>query len=487
MKRSIHIHVLVTVFILMGSSMDAQREPGSLYLSTGGGFSAIGSSFDAGVLNGIDNATWAPQAFFEMGFYPFKDISLSLGSRYGNIEGERMILDEPRRYPLFTNFITASLNVKYSLSRFSSTFVPYLYAGGGSVFYKHKNDPSFSTSLTPFYEAGFGVEFFMTKSASISMHVMSTLITADEFDGFTSGRAADGYSGLNASFTYYFDRSPAMRVGPIVRVEIPKRFDSKARELRGGEIALTVSRLDTLVKQLMKEQLKRDHENGIVHDTSKMENMPESVEAVSLPRNLAADQSGEVDVHVKDNGFGEVAGLQEASEFQMMRTSGNEVEIRMLRPEYNAVRTVEEIESTFARAKKAWYGIPLRDRAGKHAVWVIADVYFRFASSALTTNATVTLKNVVEVLKEHPTLKVQIRGHSCDKGAPHSNMLVSLMRAHRVGLFLRESGIDRGRMLFLGFGSVAPIVPGSAEENRKMNRRVDILFMQSTEAISHVY
>lgn len=488
MKRFIHIQILVSTLFLMGSSMDAQHEPGSLFLTGGGSYSAIGSSFDAGVLNGIDNATWAPQVFFEAGFYPFEDISLSLGSRYGKVEGERMILGEPvRRFSLFTSFITAGLNVKYSLSRFSSTFVPYIYAGAGSVFYKHKDETVFSKTLTPFFEAGFGVELFMSSSVSASMHVMSTLITKDEFDGFSSGRAADGYSGLNASVTYYFNRTPSLRVGPIARVEVPARFDKTIFELHGGEIASTVSRLDTLVQELVKVRTERSREERIVHDTSGLENVPESVESVSVPRTSQMDpQSGEV-ARVKENGFSEVAGLQETSTFQMMRTTWNEVEVRMLRPEFDVVRTAEEIERTFARAKKAWYGMPLRERAGKYAVWVIADVYFRFGSSALTTNASATLKNVVEVLREHPTLKVQIRGHSCDKGAPHSNMLVSLMRAHRVGLYLHRAGIDRGRMLFLGFGSDAPIVPGTSEESRKLNRRVDILFMQSTEAISHVY
>ena len=84
------------------------------------------------------------------------------------------------------------------------------------------------------------------------------------------------------------------------------------------------------------------------------------------------------------------------------------------------------------------------------------------------------LTQVAEVLREHPEIKkVEVQGHTDNRGAAAYNKKLSDRRAKSVVRWLVERGhIDADRLEPKGYGMDQPIDDNSTEEGRQRNRRV---------------
>ncbi|XOV67851.1 MAG: OmpA family protein [Fluviicola sp.] len=86
------------------------------------------------------------------------------------------------------------------------------------------------------------------------------------------------------------------------------------------------------------------------------------------------------------------------------------------------------------------------------------------------------LQNLVEVLQNNPTVRANIRGHVCCG----DNMRLSKNRAKKVYRSLIKAGIDRKRLDYEGLSNSEPLVtPELTSHDRRMNRRVEVIFDQS--------
>ena len=81
------------------------------------------------------------------------------------------------------------------------------------------------------------------------------------------------------------------------------------------------------------------------------------------------------------------------------------------------------------------------------------------------------------VLKNNPTLKIEIQGHLCCM--PNDRLDLSTQRAKAINNFLIANGINENRLTFKGFGSTQPIfpIPEKDEAQRAANRRVEIMIV----------
>jgi outer membrane protein OmpA-like peptidoglycan-associated protein len=93
------------------------------------------------------------------------------------------------------------------------------------------------------------------------------------------------------------------------------------------------------------------------------------------------------------------------------------------------------------------------------------------------------LNELLDVMKTHPTLEIEIQGHICCQYGSERDGLdydsgddrLSYNRARAVYYFLANNGIDKRRMTFRGFAATIPLVyPEYTEEDRTANRRVEI-------------
>jgi OmpA-OmpF porin, OOP family len=83
------------------------------------------------------------------------------------------------------------------------------------------------------------------------------------------------------------------------------------------------------------------------------------------------------------------------------------------------------------------------------------------------------LDMVVNFLKSNPTVKIELSGHTDNRGIHSDNVKLSHQRVAKVKDYLVEHGIDSKRITGKGYGGTRPIASNDTEESRRMNRRVE--------------
>lgn len=109
------------------------------------------------------------------------------------------------------------------------------------------------------------------------------------------------------------------------------------------------------------------------------------------------------------------------------------------------------------------------------AAYTINDILYATNSAQLNDRSKFILKGFARFLKENPSIKVSIQGHTDDVGNDQKNMELSERRAKGVKDFLATQGIDKSRLTSKGFGETKPKVENNSEENRAQNRRTDFV------------
>ena len=99
---------------------------------------------------------------------------------------------------------------------------------------------------------------------------------------------------------------------------------------------------------------------------------------------------------------------------------------------------------------------------------------FDFDKATLRPENREILSRIAGVLLTSAGYRVQIYGHTDDIGTTEYNQELSERRAATVREYLIEAGIDPEIIATKGFGKSNPIVPGTSNEARSMNRRVEI-------------
>ena len=70
-------------------------------------------------------------------------------------------------------------------------------------------------------------------------------------------------------------------------------------------------------------------------------------------------------------------------------------------------------------------------------------------------------------------MKIEISGHTDDKGSGEYNQKLSENRDKAVVDYLVENGINKERMKFKGDGETNPIATNETEEGQQLNRRIE--------------
>ncbi|MFM7682159.1 MAG: OmpA family protein, partial [Bacteroidota bacterium] len=104
------------------------------------------------------------------------------------------------------------------------------------------------------------------------------------------------------------------------------------------------------------------------------------------------------------------------------------------------------------------------------------NLFFDFGKYELLSTSYPELKRVAKIIKRYK-LKVEISGHTDDIGDDKSNQLLSERRAMAVKDYLQKLGCQGGSLVTVGFGESKPFVPNENENNRSLNRRVELRFI----------
>jgi len=107
------------------------------------------------------------------------------------------------------------------------------------------------------------------------------------------------------------------------------------------------------------------------------------------------------------------------------------------------------------------------------ASYVIDNIFFEPNSFALRDESKTSLDQLVDLLKQNPSLKIQIGGYTDDQGSEEYNQVLSENRAKSVYDYLLKNRIESSRVSYKGYGESNPIAPNTTEEGRAQNRRIE--------------
>ena len=100
-------------------------------------------------------------------------------------------------------------------------------------------------------------------------------------------------------------------------------------------------------------------------------------------------------------------------------------------------------------------------------------IIFKRLSTEVTQKSVQTIEKIAQILKENPSINIEIGGHTDAKGDDEVNAYVSKHRALSVQKLLIKFGIAPERLSAVGYGESQPIVQNDPQGYSAKNRRVE--------------
>jgi len=104
---------------------------------------------------------------------------------------------------------------------------------------------------------------------------------------------------------------------------------------------------------------------------------------------------------------------------------------------------------------------------------VIPGIEFDFGKATIRAGSTAVLNEAAGVLKEYPTMRVAISGHTDNVGDAPKNIELSKNRADSVKAYLVSQGVAAERIDTRGAGPDEPIADNKTPAGRQKNRRIE--------------
>ncbi len=103
----------------------------------------------------------------------------------------------------------------------------------------------------------------------------------------------------------------------------------------------------------------------------------------------------------------------------------------------------------------------------------LRNIFFDTGKSTLRPESNTELDRLVKLMKDVPSLKIEISGHTDNTGSASLNAKLSQDRAQAVVNYLKGKGVAAGRMTAMGYGSSKPIASNGTADGRQQNRRTE--------------
>ena len=100
------------------------------------------------------------------------------------------------------------------------------------------------------------------------------------------------------------------------------------------------------------------------------------------------------------------------------------------------------------------------------------DIYFEYDSSSLSDAARQRIEANVETLQNYPGMKIQLEGHTDERGTAEYNMALGASRAKAVKDVLVSLGVSSSKLETISYGEEVPVDQSKNESAFAKNRRV---------------
>lgn len=109
---------------------------------------------------------------------------------------------------------------------------------------------------------------------------------------------------------------------------------------------------------------------------------------------------------------------------------------------------------------------------------VLRNIFFDFDKATLRPESSAELERLLQLLKDVPSMRIEISGHTDNKGSADYNKSLSEKRAKAVVDYLVNKGIASDRLKFAGYGFDRPMATNDTEDGRQLNRRTEFEIIQ---------
>ncbi|MEM9452905.1 MAG: OmpA family protein [Myxococcota bacterium] len=104
---------------------------------------------------------------------------------------------------------------------------------------------------------------------------------------------------------------------------------------------------------------------------------------------------------------------------------------------------------------------------------VIKGIFFDTGKATIKAKSKPRLDKAVKVLTDYPDIRIEIIGHTDDRGDDGFNLRLSRDRAEAVKTYFIDEGIDGARIETRGAGESEPIADNRSKKGRAKNRRIE--------------
>ena len=290
--------------------------------------------------------------------------------------------------------------------------------------------------------------------------------------------ASDGHVGMGGYDLFVADNGQSGETNPVWSKPTNLGYPINTSE---DQAALFVSANGTRAYYSFEEQKDGVSQKSRLYAFDLPESLRERVRPVSYLKGVIADAKSKkaiaAVVELVDLKTNQVVSRVQADEqtgqYTAVLPSGGEYALYVSKPGY----LFKSMSFDFTQKTKGEgmsLSVPLEPVAtGTSANETLNNLFFEVGHYDLAEKSRTELDRLSAFLQTNPALKVEISGHTDDKGDAAANLLLSQKRAQAVVAYLTKAGIEPTRIRAVGYGKTRPLVPNINDENRHLNRRIE--------------
>lgn len=121
----------------------------------------------------------------------------------------------------------------------------------------------------------------------------------------------------------------------------------------------------------------------------------------------------------------------------------------------------------------------LLDKSTLNKTFVLENIYYDLDKYNIRADAAPELDKIVTILKDNPTLKLELSSHTDVRANDAYNLRLSQNRAKSAVDYIVSQGIDASRLVAKGYGETQLVVKNAkTEEEHQRNRRTEIKILE---------
>ena len=286
-------------------------------------------------------------------------------------------------------------------------------------------------------------------------------------NGHTLFFASDGHTGMGGFDIFLTERKTNVFSNPEnLGFPLNNHLDQVAMfissDSKKGYYSTDTPRSTRLVEFEIPDEISRkfsrvSYVKGIVQDASAKKNLSADIELIDLKTNQLIER-------VKSD---ELTG-----EYTAVLPNGSHFGLFINKPDYfSKSLSFDFSEKTDAEGKIINILLqPIR----KDVDIVLNNIFFDSGKAELKPESFAELDKLQKLLQQNASLTVEISGHTDNVGKDTDNHVLSEKRAAAVVAYLTAKGINASHIKAAGYGETRPLLPNDTEENRRLNRRIEM-------------